>query len=212
MTPGKGPGVLVFEMPLDAIELNTIDDLYTFVETAIQRTGLVLAPDAFFSPWVRAVSAQCHDVRWLYLSKPISGELQQHLANFAHKPLPDKGFVLLEMGRVVRVVDVDAIGGSSQPHRLGAVVQQAFAVKPKSAANGRYLLVDTGSNSVDPYQVLGAAESDSESNIKKKYKQMVLQYHPDRVAHLGPELRELAAKKTREINAAFAAIRSMREF
>jgi hypothetical protein len=31
---------------------------------------------------------------------------------------------------------------------------------------------------------------------------MALQYHPDRVAHLGPELRALAARKMVEINAA----------
>jgi len=41
---------------------------------------------------------------------------------------------------------------------------------------------------------------------------MVMQYHPDRVAHLGPELKDLAAKKTTEINGAFAAIRRMRGF
>jgi DnaJ like chaperone protein len=37
-----------------------------------------------------------------------------------------------------------------------------------------------------------------------------MEYHPDRVAHLGQELKDLAAKKTTEINAAFAAIRRTR--
>ena len=48
--------------------------------------------------------------------------------------------------------------------------------------------------------------------FKRKYKQMVRQYHPDQVAHLGPELKELAAWKTTEINMAFAAIRRIRGF
>ena len=72
--------------------------------------------------------------------------------------------------------------------------------------------MDLQGNRADPYQVLGAGELDSAEEIKRKYKQMVRQYHPDQVAHLGPELKELAAKKTTEINCAFAAIRRMRGF
>lgn len=64
----------------------------------------------------------------------------------------------------------------------------------------------------DPYEVIGANELDSEEEIKRKNKQVVMQYHPDRVAHLGPELKELAAKKTTEINCAFAEIRRIRGF
>jgi DnaJ-domain-containing protein 1 len=138
--------------------------------------------------------------------------LLRHLANFAHRPLPDKGFLLFQMGQLVNVVDVDAVGGSSRPDHLAAIVRQAFAFKPRSAASNSGLPMDSQGNPTDPYQVLGARELDSEEEIKRKYKQMVRQYHPDQVAHLGPELKELAAKKTTEINCAFAAIRRMRGF
>jgi len=199
-------------MPLDATDLNTIDELYAFVEKAIPQTGLVLDADAPFRPWARAVSAECKDVRWVYPSRPLSEQLLRHLANFAHRLLPDKGFVLFQMGRLVKVVDVDAVEGSSRPDRLAAMVRQAFAYKPRSAARNSGMPVDFQGNPIDPYQVLGASEMDSEEEIKKKYKQMVMQYHPDRVAHLGPELKDLAAKKTTEINGAYAAIRRMRGF
>jgi DnaJ-like protein len=199
-------------MPIDAVDLNTIDELYAFVEMAIQRTGLVLDPDAFYRPWARAVSAECKDVRWVYPSRPLSEPLLRHLANFAHRPLPDKGFVLFQTGRVVKVVDVDAVHGSSRPDRLAGIVRQAFASKPRSAARTSDLPVDLHGNPTDPYQVLSASEMDSDEEIKRKYKQMVKQYHPDRVAHLGPELKDLAAKKTTEINCAFAAIRRMHGF
>lgn len=199
-------------MPLEATDLNTIDELYAFVEKAIPQTGLVLDADAPFRPWARAVSAECKDVRWVYPSRPLSEQLLRHLANFAHRPLPEKGFVLFQMGRLVKVVDVHAAGGSSRPDHLPGIVRQAFASKPRSAASNAGMPVDFQGNPSDPYQVLGASEMDSEKEIKKKYKQMVMQYHPDRVAHLGPELKELAAKKTTEINGAFAAIRRMRGF
>jgi hypothetical protein len=212
MTPGFEPGVFAFAMPLDATDLNTIDELYAFVELASVQTALVLHADAPYRPWAKHVSAECRDVRWVYPSHPLSEQLLRHLANFAHRPLPDKGFLLFQMGQLVNVVDVDAVGGSSRPDHLAVIVRQAFAPKPRSAASNLGMPTDFQGNRADPYQVLGAGESDSEEEIKRKYKQMVRQYHPDQVAHLGPELKELAARKTTEINGAFAAIRRMRGF
>jgi hypothetical protein len=40
-------------------------------------------------------------------------------------------------------------------------------------------------------------------DIKRRYKELVSQYHPDKVDHLGPELKKAAAQKTREINEAY---------
>lgn len=197
-------------MPLDPVELNTIEELYAFVEMAVPRTGLVLDTDALFRPWARAVSAECKDVRWVYPSRPLPEPLLRHLANFAHRPLPEKAFILFEKGQLVQVVDVNAVEGSSQPHRLGGVVQQAFAPKRRSRARFSTSLVDDQGRPSDPYQVLGANEMDTDEEIKKKYKQMVMQYHPDRVSHLGSELKELAARKTTEINCAFDEIRRLR--
>jgi DnaJ-domain-containing protein 1 len=198
-------------MSINPVELTTIDELYEFVESAIERTGLVLATDALFRPWARAVSAECQDVRWLYPSQPLSEHLLQHLANFSHAALPDKGFVLFEQGRIIKVVDVDAVNGSSRPDRLGGIVRDAFTQKARRPGTGTK--PDRASIAAgDPYQVLGASEADADEEIKKKYKHMIMEYHPDRVAHLGAELRELAARKTTEINAAFATIRRTRGF
>jgi DnaJ-domain-containing protein 1 len=54
----------------------------------------------------------------------------------------------------------------------------------------------------DPYTVLGIAPSASQEMIRRAYKQKMLQYHPDRVQHLGPELQAFALQKTFEIQAA----------
>lgn len=43
----------------------------------------------------------------------------------------------------------------------------------------------------------------TKSTIRKKYIELVSKYHPDKVSELGPELIELAEKKTKEINAAY---------
>jgi DnaJ like chaperone protein len=39
--------------------------------------------------------------------------------------------------------------------------------------------------------------------LRAAYRQRMSQYHPDKVSNLGPELRELAESKSKEINRAF---------
>jgi hypothetical protein len=195
-------------MDLEAIELATIAELYAFVESATAQTALILDHDALYRPWARMAASTCAEVRWFYPSKPFPELLMQHLGNFAHtplsSPLSEKTLVLLEQGRVVRVIDLDELDGRSQPHRLSGIVEHAFKPKRAKAVMGRGF-------SGDPFMLLGVNETDSDDVIAKRYKQLVKEYHPDQVAHLGQELRDLAAKKTTEINAAFAAIRKVRK-
>ena len=40
--------------------------------------------------------------------------------------------------------------------------------------------------------------------IKKRYRRMVMQYHPDRVSHLGEEFKKVAEEKMKAINAAYS--------
>ena len=39
--------------------------------------------------------------------------------------------------------------------------------------------------------------------IRRAYKALISQYHPDKVASLGPELRDLCERKSKEINIAY---------
>ena len=54
----------------------------------------------------------------------------------------------------------------------------------------------------DAYKVLGVSPSASDDELRKAYRRLALEHHPDRVASLGEDVRRAAEKKFQEINAA----------
>lgn len=62
----------------------------------------------------------------------------------------------------------------------------------------------------DAYRVLGLSESASMEEIKSKYRELVKEYHPDRVGHLGEEFKNVAKEKFLKVQAAFEKIEKER--
>lgn len=56
------------------------------------------------------------------------------------------------------------------------------------------------------HEVLGVPPGADQDAIRKAYLDLVKQYHPDRVASLAPEIKELAGRRMREINQAYEEI------
>ena len=53
------------------------------------------------------------------------------------------------------------------------------------------------------YAVLGLEKGASFDEIKKAYRKLSMQYHPDKVSHLGEEFKGVAEEKMKEINVAY---------
>lgn len=53
------------------------------------------------------------------------------------------------------------------------------------------------------YAVLGLEKGADFAEIKKAYRQLSMQYHPDKVGHLGEEFKKIAEEKMKEINVAY---------
>lgn len=60
------------------------------------------------------------------------------------------------------------------------------------------------------HEVLDVSEWASDEEIAAAYRAKAAQYHPDKVATMGPEIRALAALKMTEINAAWRDARRRR--
>lgn len=64
----------------------------------------------------------------------------------------------------------------------------------------------------DPYEVLGCRRNDSDEVIRKRYRELVAKYHPDRFIgqNLDKEFVELASRKFQRIQEAYERIRRER--
>jgi len=69
---------------------------------------------------------------------------------------------------------------------------------------------DPGTASADPgvaarswEAVLGVDKFATRAQVTAAYRSAIGQYHPDKVATLGPEIRSLAEEKSKEINQAY---------
>ncbi len=56
------------------------------------------------------------------------------------------------------------------------------------------------------YKLLGLEPGVSIAQVKKAYRKLALQYHPDRVAHLGQEYVDVAEEKFKKINEAYGKV------
>jgi DnaJ like chaperone protein len=72
---------------------------------------------------------------------------------------------------------------------------------PRSASTGK-----------DPYAVLGIDRSVGASEVKRAYRKLISQHHPDKLGNVPDELKRRAEERARDINAAYEKIQAERGF
>ena len=63
-----------------------------------------------------------------------------------------------------------------------------------------------------PYKILGISPSATDDEVKKAYRKMAVENHPDKVAYLGEDVQRAAKEKFQKINEAYEAIKKQRGF
>lgn len=92
--------------------------------------------------------------------------------------------------------------------QLEALLRAAAGAPPASRATASKQRLD------DAYAALGVTPEATESEIKRAYRKMISENHPDKLAAKGlPEsMRQFAEERAREINAAYDLIKKARQF
>ena len=91
-----------------------------------------------------------------------------------------------------------------------AVLAEDAASTPGDSGGAHFQPDAALSESAEWFEVLDIPESSLREDIVVAYKRKIRQYHPDLVAQMGSELRELAEHKSRQINAAYDAALKLR--
>lgn len=115
------------------------------------------------------------------------------------------------------LVVLTIIGGSSLLRSFGNLISKMlnfyWAVKIEIAQTQAEILDEIKGMEKenlldnDPYKILGVSPNDSEKQITIAYRALAQKYHPDKVAGLAPEYREIGEAKMKAINLAYAKLR-----
>ena len=153
------------------------------------------------------LSGQSYDYAWSIFNQALSQSssfenlADQFYENFRQTPQ----FLSLMMEIFYRVAMVD---GRLSPNeeRLIDYAARAFHISDSLHDSIRRKYNVRGSSKA--YAVLGLTENATEAEIKKAYRKLILEYHPDTIASKGmaDEFKEYATKKFREIQEAYETI------
>lgn len=130
-------------------------------------------------------------------------------------PPPEKMAILRQLAFALRVSEMElmalmamkgyAWNGSSQ---RGYGQQRGHG----PSGGGSYVPPQRTSQGPDPYAVLGIDRGADERAIKRAYRKLISEHHPDRLGDLPEDMRKRAEARASDINAAYDRIKEMRGF
>ncbi|WP_432468925.1 co-chaperone DjlA [Agarivorans sp. Z349TD_8] len=106
----------------------------------------------------------------------------------------------------------NALGFSAQ--ELDAMISRWEAELNFHRRGGQQQSTQSSAKQLDEaYQILGVTDQDSEQQVKRAYRKLMSQHHPDKLVAKGlpPEMMELAKQRTQDIQRAYEVIKLQRK-
>jgi len=144
--------------------------------------------------------------------------LPDHLCNRSIPGL-DEAILAIEYAQIENFTEADVIAAIIARKLLGVQFRGVWYVEAPNFCEERLTKIRSqqeprskGTENPQPKvlpdevlhaRILGLQGRVTFSDIKRLYRERMLEYHPDKVATLGPKLRSLAEEETKKINAAY---------
>jgi DnaJ like chaperone protein len=104
------------------------------------------------------------------------------------------------------IASADGQVDSSEERVIGEI-SGYMGIDPADFTSIRAMFVKNLNNAYDILEILPDATNEE---VKKAYRRLAVQYHPDKVAHLGDDIKKAATEKFQKLNAAYEDVKKQR--
>ena len=128
-------------------------------------------------------------------------------------PAPEKMAILRQLAFALRVSDMELMAlMAMKGYAWNAGSQRGHGRGPSYGNAGGYVPPQRNTQGPDPYAVLGIDRSVDDRAVKRAYRKLISEHHPDRLGDLPEDMRKRAESRASEINAAYDRIKELRGF
>ena len=125
-------------------------------------------------------------------------------------PPPEKMSILRQLAFALRVSDMELMALMAMKGYVWHGAGGSYNRGP--GQGGGYVPPQRNTQGPDPYAVLGIARDADDRAIKRAYRKLISEHHPDRLGDLPEDMRKRAEARASEINAAYERIKAERGF
>jgi DnaJ like chaperone protein len=124
-------------------------------------------------------------------------------------PAPEKMALLRQLAFALRISDMELMAlMAMKGYAWNASAGRGHGYRPGSG----YVPPQRATQGPDPYAVLGIDRSVDDRAVKRAYRKLISEHHPDRLGDLPENMRQQAQSRASEINAAYERIKAARGF